>query len=355
MSEMTSHERFSRMFEHREADRLPIIDIPWAETIERWHSEGMPAEANYVDFFGLDRVAEVMVDNSPRYPEEILEETEEYKISTTSWGVTTKRWKHKESTPGFIDFTITDRDSWAKAKARMQPDPDRIPWDLLKKNYRKWREDGYWIQTDLWFGFDVAHSWAVGTERMLIAMVEDPEWCAEIFNHYLDVNLALLEMVLEKGYEFDSALWWDDMGYKGSQFFSVDTYRELLKPVHRRAVEWAHTRGMKAHLHSCGNINPFIPELIDIGLDALNPLEVKAGMDPVAIKRNYGGDLVLHGGINAVLWDDLEAIEEEMERVLPVLKESGGYIFSSDHSVPASVSVDNFRRIVETAKKLGAY
>jgi uroporphyrinogen decarboxylase len=355
MSEMTTHERFSRMFEHREADRVPIIDIPWEETIERWHSEGMPAGADYVDFFGLDRVAEVMVDNSPRYPEKILEETEEYKISTTSFGVTMKRWKHKESTPGFLDFTITDRDTWAKAKARMQPDPDRIPWDLLKKNYRKWREQGYWIQTNLWFGFDVTHSWAVGTERLLIALVEDPEWCAEIFNHYLDVNLALLEIVLEKGYEFDCAFWWDDMGYKGSQFFSVDTYRELLKPVHRRAVEWAHARGMKAHLHSCGNINPFIPELIGIDLDALNPLEVKAGMDPVAIKRKYGSDLVLHGGVNAVLWDDLEAIEAEMERVLPDLKESGGYIFSSDHSVPASVSLENFRRIVEKAKKLGAY
>ena len=69
MNEMTTHERFSRMFEHREADRVPIIDIPWEETIQRWHSEGMPAGVDYVEFFGLDRVAEVMVDNSPRYPE----------------------------------------------------------------------------------------------------------------------------------------------------------------------------------------------------------------------------------------------------------------------------------------------
>ncbi|MBN2287738.1 MAG: hypothetical protein JXQ83_00300 [Candidatus Glassbacteria bacterium] len=355
MKEMTSRERFGRMFAHREADRVPIIDIPWQETIERWQAEGMPEGIGFVDFFGLDRVAEVMVDNSPRYLEKTLEETGEYTIFTTAWGVTLKKWKHRESTPAFLDFTIIDRDAWAKAEALMQPDPERIPWDLLKKNYRRWREEGYWLQTNLWFGFDVAHSWAVGTERLLIAMLEDPEWCVEMFNHYLDVNLALLEMVLEQGYEFDSAFWWDDMGYKGSQFFSVETYRELLKPVHRRAVEWAHARGMKTHLHSCGNVNPFIPELIEIGLDALNPMEVKAGMDPPAIKRRYGKDLVLHGGINAVLWDDLAAIEAEMERVLPVLKEGGGYIFSSDHSVPASVSLENFRSIVEKAKQLGAY
>src|SRR5690606_3366940 len=107
--------------------------------------------------------------------------------------------------------------------------------------------------------------------------------------------------------------------------------------------EWAHRKGIKAHLHSCGNITPFIPELVDIGLDALNPLEVKAGMDPIQLKKKFGNDLVFHGGINAVLWDDVEAIEAEMRKVIPVMKESGGYIFSSDHSVPSSVSLENFR------------
>ena len=63
----------------------------------------------------------------------------------------------------------------------------------------------------------------------------------------------------------------------------------------------------------------------------------------------------LHGGINAVLWDDTEAIEAEMRRVIPVVKENGGYIFSSDHSVPSSVSLEGFRYIVDLAKELGSY
>jgi len=100
---------------------------------------------------------------------------------------------------------------------------------------------------------------------------------------------------------------------------------------------------------------PFVPELVEIGLDALNPLEVKAGMDSKALKQQYSGKLVLHGGINAVLWDDFDAIADEMRRIIPVLKENGGYIFSSDHSVPSSVSLENFRRIVELAKELGKY
>ena len=67
MTEMTSRERFARMYAHREADRVPVIDSPWEATIERWQSEGMPKDVDYSDFFGLDRMGAIGVDNSPRY------------------------------------------------------------------------------------------------------------------------------------------------------------------------------------------------------------------------------------------------------------------------------------------------
>jgi len=355
MNEMTSHERFKRMYEHREADRVPILDSPWGATIERWQKEGMPKDADWVNFFGVDKTAAIWTDNSPRYESKTLEETPEYRISTTNWGVTLRNWTHAASTPEFLDFTITDRESWARAKARMTPTRDRIDWEGLAKNYRTWRKEGRWISGCLWFGFDITHSWAVGTERVLMALVEDPEWCVEMFQHELDVGLALLDMVWDAGYTFDEISWPDDMGYKLNQFFSIQVYRELVKPVHKRAADWAHAKGVKVHLHSCGDIRPFIPDLIEIGIDSLNPIEVKAGMDPLAIKKQYGDQLVLHGGVNAVLWDNPAAIEAEMKRVVPMLKEKGGYIFSSDHSVPSSVSLEDFRHIVTLAKELGAY
>ncbi|MCK4626160.1 MAG: hypothetical protein KAV00_12660 [Phycisphaerae bacterium] len=355
MAEMTSHERFKRMFEHREADRVPIIDMPWDSTIERWKREGMPEDADWVEYFGVDHMAHIFPDTSPRYEEKVLEETEEYRIHTTRWGATMKDFKHGASTPGFLDFTITDPDKWQEAKRRMTPTADRIDWDYLKANYKTWREQGYWILGELWFGFDAAHSWAVGTERLLMALIEKPEWCVDMFNHFLDVSIALMDMIWDAGFEFDVVAWADDLGYKHNQFFSVETYRELLKPVHKRAVEWARAKGVHTYLHSCGDVNPFIPEFIEIGIEGLNPLEVKAGMDPVAIKKQYGDDLLLYGGNNILLWDDIDAIEQEMRKILPVVKQGGGYIFSSDHSVPSSVSLENFRRIVELAKELGAY
>ena len=66
MSRMSTYERFKRMFEHKEADRVPIYDSPWEGTIRRWHREGMPEGVSYVDYFDLDKIAHISVDNSPR-------------------------------------------------------------------------------------------------------------------------------------------------------------------------------------------------------------------------------------------------------------------------------------------------
>jgi len=355
MTELTSKERFMRMYEHREADRVPIIEIFWDDTVERWHREGMPENISCAEYFGLDKKARIDIDNSPRFPVRMIEETDEYTISTTPWGATMKNWKHSTSTPGCIDFTITSREKWEEVKKSITPDKDRIDWRYLDENYKMWKEKGYWIEAGLWFGFDVTSSFMVAKDRFLCALIEDPEWCMDMFSHLLEVHIALFDMVWSAGYKFDVVRWPDDMGYKNKQFFSVDIYRNLLKPFHKRVIDWAHAKGLKAELHSCGNINPFVPELIEMGLDCLNPLEIKAGMDPIYLKKKYGDNLVFHGGINAMLLNQPDKIKSEMERVVPIMKEHGGYIFSSDHSVPSSVSLEDFRQIISLAKELGSY
>lgn len=352
---MTSKERISRMFEHREADRVPITDSPWAGTLLRWEREGMPKGIDWRDYFDIDKIEHISVDISPRYENRIIEQNERYTIATSPWGVTMKNFNVPDSTPEFLEFKVTDAIAWKDAKARMTIDPARIPWDYLKESHPLWVADGRWIQGGFWFGFDVAHSWMAGTETFLIALMEDPEWVKDVFATYLKQCMDHFQLVLDAGYRFDSIFWPDDMGYKGTPFFSNEMYRDLLKPFHKQAVDWAHERGIKAHLHSCGDIMPLIPDIIETGIDALNPLEVKAGMDVGRLKREYGDRLVLHGGINAVLWDDKEKIVDEIRRFVPVLKEGGGYIFSSDHSIPSSVSLDNMTSIIKTVKEVGKY
>ena len=101
MAEMTTNERMHRMYDHKEADRVPVTDHPWPATVERWHREGMPTDVSIQEFFGLDRIDGMFVDNSPRYEEKVVEETDEYRITTTNWGVTMRNWKHAASTPEF--------------------------------------------------------------------------------------------------------------------------------------------------------------------------------------------------------------------------------------------------------------
>lgn len=358
MKKLTTHERMTMIFNHEEPDHIPFWDSPWNGTLSRWKKEGMPAAMtgeNYFDYFGLDKIARVQPDNSPRFEEKTLEINNEWKVYTTRWGATQKELIGEDTTPEFLDFKITTSQAWEDAKARIIPTKDRIDWKYLKANYQKWLDEGYWKVANLWFGFDVTHSWMCGTENILIAMLEEPEWCQDMFNTLLDAHIALYEMILDEGYTFDSVWWWDDMGYKHNQFFSKSTYQELLKPVHKKAIDWAHSKGMKAHMHSCGDINPFVPELVDIGLDALNPLEVKAGMNPVELKEKYGDKLVFHGGVDALLWSDIPKMKETLKKTIPEMKKNGGFIFSTDHSIPNTVSLRDFKEIVDLVHDLGAY
>ena len=355
MGEVTTRERLQRLLEHGEPDRVAIWEAPWPSTIARWREEGM-GDADYIDFFDLDRIILIYgIDNSPRFPAETIEETDEYRIYKTSWGATQKSLKRSASVPAVLDVSIRTRDDWFSLKDRMQYDDDRVPWGRLKSNWATWREQGAWIMPSGFFGFDVTHSFMVGTAECLIALIEDPEWITDMWDTQQDLHLRIFDRMWEAGYEFDGLRWPDDMGYKLSQFFSLDMYRDLLKPIHQRAIDWAHAKGIPAYLHSCGDVRPFIPDLVDMGLDMLNPLEVKAGVDPVAVKEEFGDRLMLHGGFNALDWDDIGKMEANVRENLPRLMKAGGYIFATDHTTPSNVSLEDFRHIVNVVKDVGSY
>ena len=356
MVTLTERERMLRTFRRQEIDRIMMLDTAWRGTIKRWQNEGMPLNTSWERHFGFDRVIRLTPDNSPRFERRVLEENDRYRIVTTPWGATQKEFRELDSTPECLSFYYDSSDKWEEAKAAMTTfHDDRIPWKTLEANYPKWRAEGRFTQLVIWFGFDVAHTRMTGTENMLIGMYDEPEWVKDIFETYLNTSLDLCQRILDAGYEFDGIFWYDDMGYKGSPFFSPAAYRELLKPYHKKAVDWAHERGMVTELHSCGYVEPLIPGIIDAGVEMLNPLEVKAGMDPGKLKSLYGDKLAFHGGINAQLWDNIDLVKQEMERIIPVMKEGGGYVFASDHSIPNSVSYENMTEIAKLAHELGKY
>jgi len=352
---MTSRERVGRMLRHREADRVPVHDVPWELTVRRWWGEGLPEGVSPADHFGYE-LAYQGPDISLQLPERTLEETETYRVYTDSKGAVLKSFKDHESVPENIDFTITSPETWEQHKHRWEWNDDRVGWEAALAYNRALREKGKFVCYFAHMGYDWIQRMC-GPETVLAAMAENPAWVKDMVDTLMDLVLRGAEEMLQRGFEFDGAFIADDMGYKNGTLFSPRTYRELEFPAQKRFCDFMNERDLPVILHSCGNVSQFVPMLIEAGFSCWQPLEVKAGVDMLALKREYGDKLCFMGGIDAraMAAPDPAVIEAEIAGKLPLVKEGGGYIYHSDHSVPNDVSYAQYRRVMDLVREYGRY
>lgn len=352
---ITSSERVVAQLHLKETDRVPITDNPWHTTVARWKKEGFPDDADVSEYFGFE-FRGFGIDGSFMLPEKVVEETDEYVITTNKNGATLKNWKNKTSTPELVGFTLTTPKIWNELKPRLEFKPERIYWNSDKECYNKCRQMGLFVHVALVIGYDEL-STTVGPETLLPAMLTEPEWVYDMFKTFIDLKIACVEEMLAAGYQFDGAFIYDDLGYRNGPFFSKQIYKELLMPHHKRLCDFLHSKGWKIILHSCGNVKELIPQLIEAGIDCLQPLEVKAGMDLIELKKAYGDKLAFMGGIDVrkMAAEDPRVIEEEIASKVSFAKKGGGYIFHSDHSIPDNVSLTQYKRVVDLCLKYGKY
>jgi uroporphyrinogen decarboxylase len=351
---MNSRERVDAALAHQEADRIAIHDAPWSTAIARWHKEGLPEDTSPAEYFGYE-LRGAGADLTFHFEPEVIEETDEYTISRNANGAIRKNWRHMMSTPECLEFTITDRASWDRHKHRLEVTKDHINWDALA-GFNQSRAAGYWCSFNAAMGYDKTQG-IVGSENLLMSMITDPDWVLEMFMTSAEMICQAAQIMIDGGFEFDGAFFYDDMGYRNTGLFSPDMYRRLLMPAHALACSFFHDRGLKVILHSCGCVNEIVPDIIAAGVNCLQPLEVKAGMDVVELKREYGKDLAFMGGIDVRNWalEDSGPTEDELRTKIPVAMEDGGYIFHSDHSVPDNVSFQRYERVIEIVRELGRY
>jgi uroporphyrinogen decarboxylase len=137
---------------------------------------------------------------------------------------------------------------------------------------------------------------------------------------------------------------------------SSEAYRNLLKPLHSEIAKFCHSNGMKLFMHSCGNIEAFIPDFIEAGIDVIQPLQANTGMDVVKLKKRFGDSIVFFGNVSAkILSEGKEAIEEEICCKVGNAKKGGGYIYHSDHSVPDNVPLGDYEHLIRMLDKYGRY
>jgi uroporphyrinogen decarboxylase len=137
---------------------------------------------------------------------------------------------------------------------------------------------------------------------------------------------------------------------------SPDMYREILKPGHQRLFDFAHSKGLPVIFHSCGCIKPLLPDLIDAGINCLQAIEYKAGMDLVELFKEFGDRISFFGGIDAraLVANDREWIERELQEKIPVIiNNGGGYILRSDHSIPPQVDYPTLKFFFERGREIG--
>lgn len=352
---MTSRERVLCALRHKEADRVPVTDGPWGTTVTRWHKEGLPDDVGPDQYFGYE-VGGSGADCSFRFTHETIEETDEYTIFRDANGATRKNWKHATSTPECIDFTITNRRAWEENKHRLAFSSDRIDREQGLADNKTQAQADKFVTFNAAFGYDWTQG-VVGSETLLMEMALDPEWIKDLMMTGVELVINCAEEMIAKGYHFDGAFLYDDNGYRNTTLFSPRMYEEIVWPVHKRACDFFNARDLPVILHTCGCVNSLVPGYIRAGFACLQPLEVKAKMDLVQLKRDYGDELAFMGGIDVrkMALDDPGPIEEEIRTKITAGKVGGGYIYHSDHSVPDNVSFENYKRVMELVARYGGY
>jgi uroporphyrinogen decarboxylase len=201
-----------------------------------------------------------------------------------------------------------------------------------------------------------------GWETFLIDLLVNRPFAEALLDRLAEANVRRFEHFASTvGRYVDVVHFEDDLGMQDRPLLRPELYRQVVKPYHARLFRFAKARcDAYLLLHTDGAVAPFIPDLIEMGIDALNPVQVTAaGMDPRELKRTFGQDITFWGGgcdSQTVLpFGTPNQVADEVKRRIDVLAPSGGFVFSPIHNVQAEVPVENVLTMFETAREHGVY
>jgi len=365
-------DRMNKALRHEEPDRIPVSDFFWGGFIDRWRKElNLPADANPYDYYDLDwTVTTPNMDPLIRSFETVRENTQEVVIKTGFLATLRKRFDFPM--PEFLSFDIDTIEKLEAFKFDDPADPGRFfsagdnqiagVGDRFERNSPAWIETIKKLRPNIpVYGSIIECSEClarlVGQENTLFWMGMYPDRLGECINRigqfYLDCTKA--QIVAADGL-LDGFVIWGDVAYTYSMLFDPEYWRQYFKPWVKAMIEECHKNNLPVIYHGCGNVNLIFEDFIEMRLDAYNPLEVKADMDAVNLKKKYGDKIGYCGNNDIKVWEtgDLELIKRETLKKLNAGKH-GGFIFQSDHSVSSSVSGKTYDYIVKLVREYGKY
>ena len=357
---LTSRERVKRAIARKPHDRVPRYETFWDDTFQRWAKDGYPVgregalkalEADMHEVSGFHWPAPF----GNRY--ERVEEDEETVVLRDPWGGIFRQFKNKQTTPEHISWECDSPESWHSSfrRAIVESTDDIDPGPVLTACTKAEREQKWRFCIGL-EPFECLRK-LIGDEATLINLIEEPEWIEDIAEVTTSRTLKVMDRLWAAGMRCEGFWIYGDMAFNHSTFCSPRTYREIIWPQHKRLCDWAHAHGMALVYHTDGNINAVLDLYIEAGIDVIQPLECKAGMDLRNLVPAYGDKLTFFGNIDvmAMIDGDEEKLENEIREKLAAGMSRNGYIYHSDHSIPPQVSWPLYQKMIGWVNKYGNY
>jgi len=365
-------DRMKKTLGHLEPDRVPISDFFWGSFIERWRKDlGLGNDANPYYHYDLDWI--VTVPNMDPFIRsfETLEESSEEVVVKTGFGAIMRK-KFDAPMPESIGYQTNTIEKFESLEFDDPTDKRRYfesgdnqiagVGDGFERNSPAWLETVKSLYPDFpVFGSIIECNECltrlIGPENNMLWIGMYPERMGKVINRIGQFYLECAKAQIDAADGLlDGMVIWGDVAYRNNMFFSPDYWREFFKPHVKAIADYAHSKGLMVIYHGCGNVNKILEDYIEIGIDAMNPLEAKADLDSVDLRRRYGHRLGICGNSNIQIWEtgDKALIREEVLRKLNAAK-GGGYIFQSDHSVTSNISGDIYDYIVKLVREYGQY
>ena len=363
---MTQRERFLRTARFDDPDRAFLL-APWAwgATIERWRQEGLAPDADLcAEFetdcehgFPLTMQGPYGVHLEPPFERTVLSQADGYRIVREVDGSVVKLLDSDPlgSMPEWLEYPMKSRQDWEEiVKPRLDPKaPGRHPQgEELARIVAAAQERTHPL--GLWCGS--FYGWPrslMGVERLSYTIYDDPGLVHEMCEHIADFVVELVEPLLQV-VPLDYAFIWEDMAGKSGPLCSPRTYREFMLSPLKRVTEMLRRHGVDIIIvDSDGNNDVLVPLWLEAGVTGLRPFEIAAGCDPVALRREYGRDLIIQGGMDKrALAKGPDAIEREVLSRVPWLCLQGGFFPQVDHLVPPDVSLVNYRHYARLMRQV---
>jgi len=354
-------ERVLKTLNHERPDRVPITEWFWDEFVQRWKTEkGLDEDTDIYEYYDLD-LKIISPNMDPRIEScQILEETSEYVIFRSGFGCSVKK-DYSSPLPQFFDFPIHSPEEYRNFIFENPND---------KRRYKDERRDivsGDGFTTQCSFLEDVEKNrdkfcifgsicdpcevlWRIrGYEGTLMDVALKPEMVKNIVERAADFMIEIGKNEVKKG-KFPGLWIWGDIASDKGMLLSPKSYREIFFPSLKKICRALKKEGIKLVYHSDGDMRAILPLLIEAGIDAIDPMQVRAGMNMIELSKKYGKQLAFVGNIN--IYGSKEEIKKEVLMKLKAVRE-GGWIGSSSESVGGDVSVENYECFVQVVRKYG--